>query len=446
MNRARMMRGVVSLVVLAVLAAACGAQSGETTDDTQVAPEASSTQATTSTAVEASTEPIELTFWNYWDGKNGEVIQSLVDQYNQEHPEVVIENVFVGWGDLLPKLQAAAAGGDLPDIAAADLVWMPKLTRSGSLVPLDDYIGAAGLDLTDFYPELLEVGRYEESVFSLPVSTNNLELFYNKELFAAAGLDPDKPPTTWEELRAMAAQCTDQSTGVYGMELFTEPGEGLTWQLQVYLWQAGGDFLNEDLTAAAFNSPAGEQAVGFWTDLLYEDESALLAPWGQFGQGKACMVMDGSWMVGIWGADPPFDFGTAPMPYPADGRPATNMGGEQIFLFQTDPERQQAAFDFIVWLTSTDVQVEWAQETGFMPVRETVASSSEYLSHVRENEPRALPFVESQQYARSRPAVPNYPEISDAFSREIERALLGEVEIDAALAAAEQAVNDLLSR
>ena len=393
----------------------------------------------------AQGDKIELTFWNYWDGKNGEAMQSLVDRHNEEHPDVEVENVFIGFNDLLPKLQAAAAGGDAPDLAAADLIWMPKLANSGAIVPLDDNIAEAGIELDDFYPALLTVGRYQDKTYGLPVSTNNLQLFYNKELFERAGLDPTKPPTTWDELRQMAKQCTDEDAGVYGMELFTEPGEGLTWQFQVYLWQTGGEFLTEDLAKAAFNSPAGEQALQFWVDLLQTDKSAPLAPWGQFGQGKACMAMDGSWMVGGMTAESPFDFGTAQMPIPAGGEPATNMGGEQLVVFETTPEEQQAAFDFVAWLTSPEVQTEWDKQTGFTPVREAVATSPDYLAFVEEQLPALLPFVENQKNARNRPPVENYPEISDAFSRELEAALLGQVDPRDALASAERAVNALLA-
>jgi multiple sugar transport system substrate-binding protein len=392
----------------------------------------------------AQSDKTKITFWNYWDGQNGEAIKALVDKYNQDHPNVEVENVFIGFNDLLPKLLAATAGGDAPDVAAGDLIWMPKLARSGALVPLDDQIASAGFDVSDIYPALLNAGKYEGKTYSLPVSTNNLQLFYNKDLFEQAGLDPSNPPTTWDELRSMAKQCTNESDGVYGMELFTEPGEGLTWQFQVYLWQAGGDFLNEDMTKAAFNSPAGEQALQFWVDLLNTDKSAPLAPWGEFGQGKACMAMDGSWMVGGMTAEPPFNFGTAAMPIPTGGKEATNMGGEQLVVFKTDEAKQQAAFDFITWLTSPDVQTEWDKQTGFAPIRESVATSPEYLDYVNTSMPALLPFVENQKNAHNRPPVPNYPEISDAFSRELEAALLGQASPQEALTKAEQAVNELL--
>ncbi len=388
-------------------------------------------------------EPIKLTFWNYWDGKNGEVMQALVERYNAEHPEVEIENVFIGWGELLPKLQLAVTGGDMPDLAAADMVWMPYLANSGALVPLNSFIEASEVDIQDFYPALLAVNTYDDQIYGLPVSTNNLELFINSDLFEAAGLDPAAPPTTWDELRDAAVQCANPERGVIGMELYTQPGEGLTWQFQVYLWQAGGDFLTEDLSAAAFNSEAGLKALNYWLDLI-ESGAYTLSDWGLFGQGQACMVMDGSWMVGIWAETAPFEWTTAPMPYPEDGEPATNMGGEHIFIMAQDEAKQQAAWDFIRWFTSPEIQLEWDKETGFMPVRDSVATNEDYRAWIEETEPRLLPFVEMQQYAHNRPPVEQYAEISDAFSAVIERALYGQISPEDALAEAEAAVNSLL--
>ncbi|RIK33891.1 MAG: ABC transporter substrate-binding protein [Chloroflexi bacterium] len=388
-------------------------------------------------------EPIKLTFWNYWDGKNGEVMQALVDRYNAEHPEVEVENVFIGWGELLPKLQLAVAGGGTPDLAAADMVWMPYLANSGALTPLNSFAEASGTDLTDFYPALLAVNTYDDQLYGLPVSTNNLELFINSELFEAAGLDPAAPPATWTELQNAAVQCANPDQGTIGIELYTQPGEGLTWQFQVYLWQAGGDFLNEDQTAAAFNSEAGLQALNYWLDLI-DSGAYTLSDWGLFGQGQACMVMDGSWMVGIWSESAPFEWTTAAMPAPEDGESATNMGGEHIFIMAGDEARQQAAWDFINWFTSPEIQLEWDQETGFMPVRNSVATNEDYRAWVNETEPRLLPFVEMQQNAHNRPPVEQYAELSDAFSAAIERALYGQVSPEAALAEAEAAVNKLL--
>lgn len=388
-------------------------------------------------------DPVHLTFWNYWDGNNGEAVQALVDQFNAEHPEIQVENIFYGWGELLPRLQTAAAGGESPDIAAVDMAWMPLLANSGKVLALDSHLAAAGVDTSDFYPALLNVNRYGDQLFGLPVSTNNLELFINRDLFTAAGLDADAPPTTWDELATAALACADPANGVTGMELFTQPGEGLTWQFQVYLWQSGGAFLTADNTAAAFNTEAGAQALSYWKSLI-DSGASTLSPWGLFEQGKACMRMDGSWMVSILGDQTVFDFTTAVMPVPEGGQPATNMGGEHLVIFGDDPARQDAAFTFVEWLTSPDVQVAWDMATAFMPVRASVAENADYVAWLNETEPRLIPFASSQQYAVNRPSVQVYPELSDVFSAYLERALYGQTSVEDALASAEVAVNALL--
>lgn len=397
-----------------------------------------------SVASVSAQEPVELTFWNYWDGNNGEAIQALVDQFNAEHPDIRVENVFFGWGELLPRLQTAAAGGDAPDIAAVDMAWMPLLANSGKVLALDSRIEAAEVDLEDFYPALLNVNRYNDQLFGLPVSTNNLELFINHDLFTAAGLDPAVALATWDDLAAAAETCADASQGIVGMELYTQPGEGLTWQYQVYLWQAGGAFLNEDNTAAAFNSEAGVQALNYWKSLIDSGASALV-PWGLFEQGKACMRMDGSWMVSGLAEQAPFEWSTAQMPIPADGQPATNMGGEHLVIFDKgDDAHADAAFTFVEWLTSADVQVEWDKQTAFMPIRASVAENADYQAWLSETEPRLQPFADSQQYAINRPSVAVYAELSDVFSANVERALYGLVTAEEALESAEVAVNALL--
>jgi len=439
---------VTLLVIVSLVISACGpAQTDPAPEPAQEEP-ASENEAEVAPEEEAESseaEPIELTFWNYWDGKNGEVMQALVDRYNDEHPGVTVKNIFIGWGELLPKLQTVAAGGDMPSFAAGDMTWMPKLVQTEALQPLDDFIADSDINMDDFYPEILKIDQYDGTYYGLPVSTNNLELFYNKEMFQAAGLDPEDPPETWEELLTYAQQLTKDDGSQWGMELFTQPGEGLTWQYQVYLWQAGGEFLNADYTQAAFNSPAGEQALQFWVDMLQKEEVAPLTDWGQFGQGNAAMVMDGSWMVGIWAESSPFEWGTAPMPIPAGGEYATNMGGEHLFIFDTTPEEEAAAWEFIEWLTSTEIQVEWDMETGFMPVRDSVATHAEYQDWLAATEPRLGPFVDHQEHAHARPPIPNYTEISDVFSKELEKALYGEVSVAEALEAAETEVNALLS-
>jgi multiple sugar transport system substrate-binding protein len=384
----------------------------------------------------------ELTFWHYWDGANGQVLQGLIDRYEEENPGVTIESVFVPGSQLVARLQTAIAGRQTPTMAISDLVAMPLLTSSSVLAPLDDYIDASGIDMDDYFQGPLVYGLRDGRRYSLPVSASNLGLFWNKALFEEAGLDPESPPETWEELKEIAGTISDR-TGKVGFELFTQGGEGTSWQWQVYLWGAGGDVLSEDLGEAAFDSQAGSQALQFWIDLV-EDGASTVAPWGLFGRGEAGMVMDGSWMTQFFPMQVDFELGSAVFPHPEDGEPATNMGGEQIFIFEGDDESEQAAWEFIEWFSSSPVQVEWDRGTGFMPVKRSVAEDPAYVAWVRNARPLLLPFVESMQYARPRPPVESYPRISDTLANYIVEAVYGRMSPEAALDTAASEVAPLL--
>ncbi|HEY8346087.1 MAG TPA: ABC transporter substrate-binding protein [Symbiobacteriaceae bacterium] len=386
--------------------------------------------------------PVEIEFWNYWDGQNGEAISALIEEFNAEHPDIRVKNVTMPWGELLPKLQAAIAGKNPPAVAAGDIAWMSRLHSTEALLPLDEAIKEAKVDLEDFYPAPLEYSRYQGKLQALPVSANSLGLFYNKDLFRKAGLDPDCPPQTWEELREAAKEIAALGEGIQGFEIYTtagDNGEGLTWQFQPFLWQAGGEYLADNYSKPGFNNASGEKALQFLVDLIHRDKVSQPGQWGAFEKGQAGMRIDGSWMVGVFAKQASFDWGTAMIPTPEGGQPATNLGGEQIFVFKTTPEKQAAAIKFVLWLTSTPVQVEWDILTGFMPIRKSVASDPKYQAWLNQ-EPRLKPFVEQQQFARARPPIPEYPDTSLAFARELEKAFFGQVTVKEALANAENAV------
>ncbi len=391
-----------------------------------------------------SAEPVKLTFWNNWDNVNMEVINQLVDEFNAQHPDIQVESVFQPYPEMMTLLQAAIASGNTPDIAAVDLIFLPQLVETSGVLPLDNYIAAEeDFDVDDFYPLLAAYDIINGQRYALPMSTNNMQLIWNKDLFTASGLDPDTPPTTWAEMQSMAEECQDLDNGVVGFEFYTQPiGEGITWQFQVWLWAAGGEFLNQDNTAAAFNTPEGIQALTYVSNML-QGNGSQAGPWGLFGEQKACMQLDGSWLFG-YRSGAPFDWGIALVPAPEGGTTASNVGGEHMFIFK-DSAHQDAAWEFVRYMTSTEVQIQWDMLTGFLPVRESVGESPDYLSWVNDTEPRMLPFVEGMPFAHTRPATPKYNEVSEAFSREIQQALLGQISPEEALINAENAVNDILA-
>ena len=388
---------------------------------------------------------VEVEVWHYWDGTNADTFEAMAEEYNASHPGVEIKASNVPNADFLTKLRASATSNTLPDIAIGDLVWVPQIEQLGTLVDLAPLLPADVL--SDINPALTSFGTINGKQVSVPVSANNLAYMYNRTLFEEAGLDPDSPPTTWEELledgKAIVA-----ATGKPGYDLFTQAGdngEGLTWNFQVNLWQAGGEFLTADNSAAAFNTPEGAKALDYWLELIDSGVSPY-AKWGEFEKGEGGSAQEGSWMVGIWAPDPPFDFDVAKVPFPEDGEPATNLGGEQAMVFGNSDAESQAAADFLAWFLEADQVTSWSETTGMLPVTNSVASSDAYPSWVDENQPRLRPYVEQMAEAHARPNTPLYPAISFAFAQQLERAFSGELSASEALDAAEQAVNDVIAK
>ncbi len=430
--------GLLVFAILAMLISSCSSEAA--TQEAEQAPAGEEVEDTT------PAEPVKLTFWHQYDKANAEMIDQLVAEFNETNPDIQVEVVVQpSYDEYKTLLQTSILSNTLPDIATVDLIWVPWLVSTDSVEALDNYIASdSDFDITDFYPLQLDYDNIGGSRFALPMSANNMQVIWNKDLFEQAGLDPEVPPTTWEEMKADAEQCQDLDNGIVGFEFYTQPtGEGITWQFQVFLWAAGGEFLNADNTKAAFNTPEGLEALTYVSDML-QGNGSIPGPWGAFGEGKACMQLDGSWLFG-YRSDAPFDWGVALVPAPEGGTSATNTGGERILMF-SNSENKEAAWKFIKFMTSSDVQLRWDMTTGFMPVRKSVGDNPEYLNWINETEPRMLPFVEGMQYAHTRPATPLYNEVSDAFSREIQNAFLGLATPEEALAAAEQAVNDILAQ
>lgn len=395
----------------------------------------------TSPTAATSSGHAALTVWNYWDGNNAATFTEMVKAYESAHQGTAITVVNVPGSDLLTKLQAAALSRTLPDVVIGDLVTVPRMAKTGRAVDLKGLIPDS--TWSDIYPEMLRFGQQDGKQISIPVSANTLAWMYNKTDLKAAGITT--APTTWDDVKADCAKVRTK-TGKPGFELFTQPGtdgEGVTWNFQVSLWQAGGQFLNDDNTKAAFNSDAGKEALQFWVDLV-KSHCSPLGPWGEFEKGKAASAQEGSWMAGIWKPKPPFDFGVAQIPHPANGQAATNMGGEQAVVFAGDKAKQKAAADFLTWFVDPTQSTAWSEKTGFLPVRRSVADGSAYKQFVATSLPELQPFVDALPTAKARPATPLYPQVSLAFAKEVEKALHGK-SVDAALADAEKTVNAILA-
>ncbi len=379
--------------------------------------------------------PIHLTFWHGVNPPpNREVLQRLVDRFNQNQSEIEVEPLYVGQGDQqIPKILAAVVGNAPPDLLWYAPMLTGQLVELQAIRPLEDLLANSAI-AADIDPALYASMDFEDHLWSVPFGVNNVGLFYRPSLFADAGIQ--KLPRTGDDLRRVAQQLTTGDR--HGILLPLGKGEWTVFMWLAFLESADGYLTNPDSGTLELSNPGAIAALELWQHLV-EDGSAILSQpergyeLDQFLAGNVAMQLTGPWTLGELRATG-VDF--AVMPIPILHHPGTSSGGENLFIFNTTPEREQAAFTFLDYMLSESVQTQWALETGYLPVTVRSRQSQTYQEFVAEH-PAVQVFLDQAPYGRSRPIFPGYNRVSDQLGRAIESVLLGQKQPAEALALAQ---------
>lgn len=400
--------------------------------------------------VVAANDVIHLTLWHGVNPPpNRDVLQRLVNQFNQTHPQIEVESLYVGQGDQqIPKILSAVVGGVPPSLLWYAPMLTGQLVELDAIVSLEDWLEPLPVK-QEIDPTLFESMQLEGHLWSIPFSVNNVGIFYRPSLFAAAGIT--ELPQTWDELRQVARQLTDAKAGKYGMMLPLGKGEWTVFMWLPFMWSGGGELEDEVSRQEARGSinlvnDGAIAALQFWRNLI-EDGSAILSQpergyeLDQFLAGKVAMQLTGPWTLGQLQATG-VDF--AVMPIPVQVKPATSIGGENLFIFKTSAAEEEAAKVFTEYVLSEEFQTEWAIATGYLPVNLKARQNPKYQAFLSQ-QPAVKVFLEQAQYGRSRPIFPGYNRLSDALGRAIESVLLGQNTPEAALKQAQQRIEQVLA-
>lgn len=382
----------------------------------------------------ADAQVVHITLWQGVNPPpNRDVLQKLVDKFNQTHPKIQVESLYVGQQDQqMPKILAAVVGNAPPDLLWYNPTIAGQLVELDALTPLDELLENSPIK-DEIDPTLFTSMEYEGKIWSLPFATNNVGVFYRPSLFKAAGIE--KLPRTWQELRQVAKKLTRDTNGdgqidSYGMLLPLGKGEFTVFTWLPFMWSGGGELIGgESQQAASVNLKDNQGAIAalqFWHDLIADGAAMLSEPERGYEinalvSGKVAMQVTGPWSLGEF-QQSGVDFGVFPIPIQQN--PATSIGGENLFLFKTTPQRQAAAFKFAEYAVSEAFQTELALGTGYLPVNLKSRKSAKYQTFT-EKFPQLKVFLDQAKYGRSRPIFPNYTRISDNLGRAIESVLLG---------------------
>jgi len=316
----------------------------------------------------------EVVFWHsFGSGAGLEVIRTLVERFSAGQGGTTVRQEFVGdYGEMITKLQAAIPAGRQPDLVMLEITRYGLFAERGALEPLEPWMAKAGKGFTDeLRPFALEASRYKGKSYVLPFNVSVPLMYYNKDLFRAAGLDPDKPPRSWEELTAAARMLTRRSgdtAEVWGLNV---PPQWVRWAMAN---QNGGgwvDPVTEEVlmdrpeTIAAYRAAAGwvlDDKVGSRDAALDERIAKQL-----FVTGTAAITFDSTGSLGNLAKEAKFALGVAPLP--CRKVCAAPIGGATLGLMAAaPPERKAAAWEFLSFINQPAQNAMVFATTGYLPI------------------------------------------------------------------------------
>jgi ABC-type glycerol-3-phosphate transport system substrate-binding protein len=392
--------------------------------------------------------PIELSFWHSMSIYQGDTLERMVNEYNGLEPEVKVHLIFQGlYDDMKTKLINSTKTGDLPDMAQIAIEYLDVFIADERISPITDYISDEDRD--DILAQFWNGVTRDREIYAYPFNQSVQVLYYNKDAFRKAGLDPEKPPKTWSELIEYGKVLTKDFNGdgiidQWAVLVSLEGVFGFTPLIR----QVGGEFLNEDRTAALFAGEEGVRVMNLVRDMAYKykimpSNWTLFEGTNAFLQGK--IAMGPITCAGIKFAEEnlPWELGIAPLPYIENK--SVLLGGAGIVIFSKSSSRRKAALNFIQWLTSKENSIRWHEETGYLPLRESAIESIELKSFHEINPNYRIP-VDQLPYSRPPDFTPYLPQIDQIIRFAIESIMIENKDPDMILKLTAQRVDDLLKR
>lgn len=378
--------------------------------------------------------PVTITYTNFIsNGGNEENLQKIVDAFEEEHPDITVEVTTLPYDEYGTALQTDLAAGTASDVFDIEYANYAQYQANGVLaeIPVDD---------PDVYRQsVLEAYQTDGTQYALPSSFSTVVLFYNADLFDAAGLEYPTSDWTWADEQAAAEQLTDEAAGVWGDH---QPVS--FYEYYKVLAQNGGEFLAEDGTEVAFNTPEGVEAaewlVGKSGTVMPTIEQGQGTPdfdTKLFTDGKLAMLHTGIWMFGAF-ADVPFGWDIAVEP--GNSQQASALFSNAVGVSATS-EHAEAAAEFAKFLTSSDVMVQARLDSGWeLPATSDEAALESYLT-LGDPANRQAVFDSLDQVALPPVVAEGQQEMQDIMTEELVEAQAGRKTVEEALSSAEERIN-----
>ncbi|MDY0406381.1 ABC transporter substrate-binding protein [Virgibacillus sp. 179-BFC.A HS] len=317
----------------------------------------------------------EIAFWHAMSGDNGKALEDIVDKFNEQSDDVHVKAVYQGsYDEELSKLRAVGGSNEAPALVQIFEIGTKYMSESGFITPMQDFIDKDNFDTSKLESNILSYYTLDDKLYSMPFNTSNAVMFYNKDKFKEAGLDPDNPPKTFSEVKDAAEKLAKD--GDYGFTMAT-----IGWFVEQLMANQGALYLDNDngrsgdATKSLINSDEGV-AIFKWLDEMNKAGtfknygSDWEDPRAPFFAGQVGMYFDSTANTAEVIKNSSFDVGTAPLPGADDkDRQGLIVGGASLWITNQVPkEDQDAAWEFVKFVTKPDIQAQWAASTGYFPI------------------------------------------------------------------------------
>ncbi|PTX16133.1 carbohydrate ABC transporter substrate-binding protein, CUT1 family [Halanaerobium congolense] len=416
----------------------------------------------------AAAEEVTIDFWHAMGGHNLEVVNTLVEEFNSSQDQVEVKAQYTGsYNDTLTKTQSAVQTGTAPHIIQIYEIGTQMMLDSGIIMPIED-LGkeVAGDNSFDWDKFLVPVSNYytmDGKLNSMPFNSSTPILYYDRDAFEEAGLDPNRPPQTFAELKEYARKLTikndDGTVERYGFTL------GIVgWFVEQMVANQDATLVNNDngrsarATASNLNEEAAVRFVKLWKEMV--DEGIMLNPgrgWDganqAFSSGRAAMLIESTSSVAGFTENAEaagFELGTGFLPRPAAAnRGGVIIGGASLWTIADHPEEElKATWEFLKWLSEEEQQVYWFENTGYFPVTKAAVEREMNNKFFAENPNYLTAFLQlllSKKAVSTQGAlIGTFPEVRQIVEESVEKTLEGNMTPQAAMDEAAERVNKSL--
>jgi sn-glycerol 3-phosphate transport system substrate-binding protein len=346
---------------------------------------------------------VEIEFWHAMSGSGQESLDSIVKGFNESQDKYTVNAEFQGtYEESLTKLRSVGGTKDAPAITQVFEVGTKYMIDSGFIEPMNTFIDKYDFDLSQLEENILNYYKVDGELYSMPFNSSTPVMIYNKDAFKEAGLDPEKAPETFQEVIDAAAKLKTDTMA--GFSILT-----YGWFFEQLVATQGGLYVNEDngrsgdATEALFNGKEGLRVFNFL------DTMNKAGTFGNFGTNwddiraafsteKVAMYLDSSAGVADMIANSPFEVGVAYIPYADDvDRNGVVIGGASLWMSKGIAEKEQeAAWEFMKYLTTPEVQAKWHLETGYFAIN-PAAYEEESVKKAWEETPQIKVTVDQLQ-------------------------------------------------